>query len=267
MGTSTLIGRRANGRPIWLIQGGAEDPEQQPEQTPALPADDAAALRAELEQVRAENAAAKAEAEQAAERIRALMGGGDTTDQSPTASDDEDDEPKSTATTPAERAIEVELQKARRALSASNAENRRRRELGEKWEAETKAAKAALEAAAEDKRRQDAAIAAAEARFKPATVKAVAIPAFTAAGATAEEAVSLFKLLDMASLDVDADDNVNGLDEQIEKIKKQFPRLFAPIEPEKPRAPRLSGGDRPPVENTPTRSADRLAAQLGIGAA
>lgn len=257
MGNSTLIGRRANGRPIWLIQGGAEDPEPQPEQT-APPADDAAALRAELEQVRADHA-------RDAERLRALMAGGDQP--TPPAADDDDDEDKDAAGKPAD----PEMAKLQRALRAANRESKARREQADKlradWEAQDKARQEQL---AEAQRLSEAAEKArleAEARYKPATIRAAAVPALLAAGAKPERADRLVRLLDATTMDVDASGEVTGLIEQVAAVKEEWPELFVSDEPEKPRAPRLSGGDRPPVEQGPSRSADRLAAQVLGGAA
>lgn len=255
MGTSTLIGRRANGRPLYLIQGGAED--EPAEQTPAPPvADDSAALRAELEQVRADHA-------RDAERLRALMAGGDPT---PAPAEDEDEDDKD-----GPKPADPEMAKLQRALRAANRESKARREQADKlradWEAQDKARQEQLSEAqrlseAAEKARQEA-----EARYKPATIRAAAVPALLEAGAKPERADKLVRLLDAAVMDVDGSGEVTGLSEQIEAVKADYPELFASAEQDKPRAPRLSGGDRPPVEQVPARSADVLAAQIHRGAA
>lgn len=268
MGTSTMLGHRRDGRPIYLIQGGAEDAAPPVEAAPipipaappvAPPADDSAALRAEL-------AAAKAEAAQSAERLRTLMAGGG--EQPPAAADDDDEDDSKDA---AGKPVDPEMAKLRRSLREANRESKSRRESAEKlkadWEAQDKARQEQL---AEAQRLSDAADKArleAEARYKPATIRAAAVPALLAAGAKSDRADKLVRLLDMAAVDVDAAGEVTGLTEQIATVKADYPELFASGETERRPVPRVSGGDRPPAEQQPARSADRLAAQVLGGAA
>lgn len=268
MGISTPpLGYRRDGRPFHLIQGGADDPPEG-EGTPpvAAPADDTATLRAELDAMRAENTATKAAAAQAEERLRVLMAGGEPTPPAPAADDDEDDEDKG-----GPKPADPEIAKLRRAVRTANQESKARREQTDKlraeWEQQDKARQEQLADAqrlseAADKARQEA-----EARYKPATIRAAAVPALLAAGAKPERADKLVRLLDSAALDVDGSGEVTGLAEQVAAVKADYPELFTAGDTQRPPVPRLSGGDRPPAEQQPSRSADRLAAQVLGGAA
>jgi hypothetical protein len=279
MGTA-LLGHRWDGRPFYLIHGGADDaPEVEPEAqppapapappVPAPPADDAAALRAELAAMRAENEATKAAAARSEERLRALMAGGPETPPPPAEEDEEEaPEPKG----PDDKPVDPEMAKMRRLLREANRESKSRREAADKlradWEAQDKQRQAEVADAqrlseAAEKARQEA-----EARYRPATIKLAALPAFLAAGANPERAEKLIRLLDMSGLDVDEQGGVTGLADQVAAVKADYPELFARpvVEPPEKKAPRMAGGDRPPVEQQPSRTADRLAAQA-MGAA
>lgn len=240
--------------------------ETAPPTPPAAPADDPAALRAELEAMRAENTATKAAAVQAEERLRALMAGGEPTP-AVVVEDEDDDDGKDAAGKP----VDPEMVKLRRALREANRESKTRREAAEKlradWETQDKATQAQLADAqrlseAADKARQEA-----ESRYKPATIKAAAVSALLAAGARPERADKLVRLLDQAAMDVDTTGEVTGLAEQVAAVKADYPELFGGAEQERRPVPRVSGGDRPPAEQQPTRSADRLAQQVLGGVA
>ncbi len=106
-------------------------------------------------------------------------------------------------------------------------------------------------------------------KFKPLMVKAAARSAFTEAGLTlpagrADEVFArVVKLLDSEALTITDDGLVEGLAEQVEAIRADFPDLFAGSAPR--RAPRIPAADRP-GSTPPKTSAERLAASL-IGAA
>lgn len=74
---------------------------------------------------------------------------------------------------------------------------------------------------------------AALAKLKPVAIKATAMAAFMSAGADEDKARKLLRLLDLDKVDIDGD-VVNGLDEQVEEIKADWPELFALPEPGKP---------------------------------
>lgn len=259
-----LLGRRADGRPIHAWFGAADD--DTPEDTPTP--DESTALRAELEQLRAQAAASQAEAQQNAERLRELLAG-QAAPQADTEDDEDDDEADGK---PADgKPVDPEMMKLRRAVRAANREAKLRREREEKlradWEAQDKARQEQLVEAQKLSEAAEKARLEAEARYKPATIRAAAVPALLAAGANPERADRLVRLLDMAALDVDADGEVTGLAEQIVAVKTEWPELFTPAEQPAPKPPRVTGADRPPAEQGPQRSADRIAAQILGGAA
>jgi hypothetical protein len=73
---------------------------------------------------------------------------------------------------------------------------------------------------------------AAEAKWKPTVVRTAARAAFAEAGLVSGKSGDAamkraIRLLDLADLDVDEDGNVEGLEEQIDEIKADFPELFA----------------------------------------
>lgn len=252
-----VIGYRSSGAPIYLIRGGADD--DAPE-TPAAPAaDDSAALRAELE-------AANARAAQTEERLRAFMAANETPPAAPPADDPEvEDEPKGA------KPADPEMVKLRRALRDANAESKARREAADKlrseWEQQEQATKAQVVEAQKLAEAADKARLEAEARFKPATIRAAAVPALLTAGAKPERADRLVRLLDHTVLDVDASGEVTGLAEQVAAVKADYPELFASDEPEKRPVPRVVTGDRPPAETKPLTTAERIAQQVLGGAA
>lgn len=72
---------------------------------------------------------------------------------------------------------------------------------------------------------------AAAAKWKPTVVRTAARAAFAEAGLVAGKGGDAalkraIRLLDLEDLDVDEDGNVDGLDEQIDEIKGEFPELF-----------------------------------------
>jgi hypothetical protein len=109
------------------------------------------------------------------------------------------------------------------ALKKANAESaNRKRQLAEieqrHEDDDTKAKREATEAAL--------------AKLKPVAIKATATAAFMAGGADEDKARKLLRLLDLSKIDIDGD-VVNGLDEQVEEIKADWPELFAKSDPEK----------------------------------
>lgn len=260
-----LLGHRSDGRPIHAWFGAADDNPETAPPPPSPAPDESVALRAELDQLRAQHTAAQAEAQQNAERLRELLAGqpqphgGDDGDDE----DDDGDDAKAADGKPAD----PEMTKLRRAVRAANREAKLRREREEKlradWEAQDRARSEQLVEAQKLSEAAEKARLEAEARYKPATIRASAVPALLAAGAKPDRADRLMKLLDMAALDVDAAGEVTGLPEQITAVKAEWPELFASTDPTAPpRPPRVTGADRPPAEQQPLRSADRIAAQI-----
>lgn len=247
----TLIGRRDDGRPLHLIAGGAEDDAPPPAEEWTPP------TRAEVDAMRAENAASKAEAVTAAEQLRAFLAAG--ADDAPKDDDDTDDDDT------AGKAIDPEIVKLQRALKQTRAEAKTRREREEKLladiDAKDKAGKAELAEARRESEIAEKARAEAEARYKPATIRAAATPALLAAGAIPARADKLVRLLDHSALDLDPSGEVTGLAEQVAAVKADYPELFTGAEPER-RIPRVTGGDRPPADQAPKSTAERIASQV-----
>lgn len=108
------------------------------------------------------------------------------------------------------------------------------------------------------------ATAAAEGKFKPLIVKARARSAFAEAGLVLpkdnpEGALSrALKLLDLDDIDVADDGQVDGLREQVEAIRRDFPELF--VTTRKPA--RVDAADRPSGGGAPKSSAEQLASLL-----
>lgn len=79
-------------------------------------------------------------------------------------------------------------------------------------------------------------------RWQRRTVRAAARAGLAEADAKPERLSHLVKLIDMADVEFDDDDNVIGLDEQIEALRKSLPELFrSDDEDEKPTKRRPSG--------------------------
>lgn len=107
----------------------------------------------------------------------------------------------------------------------------------------------------------------AEGKFRGIAVNQAARAALSGAGVQSGNVARLVKLLDLDEIQIDDDGEiVEGLDEQIETLKSELPQLFKLPEPEKkPRrapAPRAQVADRQHVEETPSRTADRMAQQI-----
>jgi hypothetical protein len=251
-----IIGYRKSGAPIHLVAGGADDDGGDSGNAPAA-SDDTAALRAELEQ-------ARQQAAQTEERLRAFMAANEPP--ATPAADDADPEDEPEGGKPAD----PEMAKLRRALREANRESKARREAAERlrseWEQQEQATKAQVAEAQKLAEAAEKARLEAEARYKPATIKAAAVPALLAAGAKPERADRLVRLLDHTALDVDTSGEVTGLAEQVAAVKADYPELFATGE-ERSRAPRVATGDRPPVADKPLTTAERIAQQVLGGAA
>lgn len=143
------------------------------------------------------------------------------------------------------------------ALKRVNAESaNRKRQLAELQQQheddDTKAKREATEAAL--------------AQLKPVAIKATATAAFMRAGADADKAHKLVRLLDLSKVDIDGE-VVHGLDDQVEELRDDWPELFAQPEPAKseptpkPKSPATELGDRKP-KPVPLSPMEALAAQL-----
>ena len=228
----TIVGYRADGRPIHVIAGGAEDdgPDievpDEPEEEPA-PDDEP-------------------EPEQRPKP-------------KPPAND-ADPNPEDEYVPPSRD----EWERVRRTLAKRKQEKlevqRQLNELRDKHrEQETDAEKAIREA--EER---------AEARYKPIVVKKAERAALIQAGATAavegdkekSEArlARLLKLIDVSDLSVEDDGEVLGLDEQVEGLRADYPELFDT--PSRKTKARPTGAPRPAAVEKPKSTAEIHAARI-----
>lgn len=123
---------------------------------------------------------------------------------------------------------------------------------------EAQKAKADLERASEtesEKARREAAEEAAAkvtAIYKPALVKKEAATLLLAEGVKKEKINRLVKLMELDEIDVDANMNVMGVDDEVARLKAEYPELFGVAEegeqaPKKRRAPQIEkGGSKSP---------------------
>lgn len=108
------------------------------------------------------------------------------------------------------------------------------------------------------------AVDAANAANKPRIVKAEAKVALVGADARPERVAALTKFLDLDQIDIDGD-NVTGLDDQVVKLKSEYPEFFKadkPEEPEKKTTPKIPVGNRPPADK-PRTIGEQIAAMRG----
>lgn len=118
-----------------------------------------------------------------------------------------------------------------------------------------------------DKVRADA-VAEADGKWKPKVVRSAARAAFASAGLVlpaknADAALArVLKLLDVDDLEISDDGEVDGLSEQVEEIKTDFPELFTASG--KSRAGRVDGADRGQT-NGKAKTASELQAAALLG--
>jgi hypothetical protein len=284
MSESTLIGRRIDGSPIYLLRGGSS-PEPAPPAPPAAPPAPAPAAPPAPAPVPvpvpqsapAPGYTPPSQAEWEANQ-RALQQFS-TLAAPPAPGDDDEDDDDSTggrSSSPVDRSKPPswdDFERVRKSSLRANREAKRFREQVENQQRELAEAQQraqaeaqqqqALLAAAEQARRE------AEALYRPATIKAAAVPALAGAQARADRIDMIYGLIDQSALRVEGD-QVHGLAEQIEAVKARVPEWFTPATPPPaapvpPRhlAPRMTTGDQPPAaDQRPQRSADRLAAHI-----
>ena len=229
----TILGYRADGRPIHVIAGGAEDAdldvevgdEPEPEEDPE--GDEPEATSAPKPQP-------------------------------PAPREDPEPEPEGEYKPPSRE----EWERVRRTMAARKKEKlevqRQLNELRDKFkDQESEAEKAVREA--EER---------AEARYKPIAVRKAVRAALVEAGATAAtegdkekteaRLARLMKLVDVGDLSIDDDGEVLGVDEQIESLRADYPELFEPAV--KPRTkPKPTAAPRPAAPEKPKSAAEQHA--------
>jgi hypothetical protein len=229
----TILGYRADGRPIHVIAGGAETDDEPDGEVDDSPDDE--------------------------------------TDTDDDAGPDEAPKPKPPAKkTDAEPEEEwtppsrEEWERVRRTMAARKQEKldvqRQLNEFRDKFrEQETETEKAVREA--EEK---------AEARYKPIAVRKAVRAALVEAGATAAtdgdkekteaRIARLMKLIDVGDLSIDDDGEVLGVDEQIDGLRADYPELFEPAA--KKAKARPTGAPKPAAVEKPKSTAEKHAARI-----
>lgn len=257
----TVIGHRADGRPIRLIAGGAPDDDNDIEVD-----DDAGDEETDLEEPDETDAdtdedddeeepSAKAQAKPGPRKTAAAKPvpaapAAPVADSSWTPPTREDHE-RMKRTLAARKAEKLDLQRQLNELRAKTAE------------AETETEKAIREAAE-----------AGERRFKEPLVRTAARAALIQAGALAStegdkekgeaKLRRLLKLVDMADVSVDSDTGeVLGLDEQVEAMQADYPELFkAPVAEQPKLKPRPTAAAKKPAPEKPKSTWERHAAAV-----
>lgn len=238
----TVIGYRADGRPIHVYAGGsaAEDDDD----------DTGIDVGADGDDDEDEDEA------------------GDAAD----AAEDAADKPKPA---PPKAPTEADLKRVTGALDKERAAAKAARATVRELQAELKAAKKAAEPKTGDDevvvKAAEAARAEAEAQYKPIIVNKEARLALVAAGLSPDTSDArmkrLLKMIDLSDVDVDEDGEVSGLDDQIDQIKETLPELFRKPEPEpapapKVRAPKVDAADRRNTQPAPRTTGEIHAAQI-----
>lgn len=166
----------------------------------------------------------------------------DETDDEETGDDTEGEE---TEYTPPTR---EEWERVTKALERANAEAKKRR-LAQRKKPNDKDG---------DAPDVEKAVAEAESVWRAKTIKFAARGALASAGVDSAKLNKALRLLDTDDLDLNEDDEVEGLEDQIEELKEEFPELFAPKHDAAShgrRVPRVNGAsqERQRKELTPTQ--------------
>lgn len=208
----TVIGYRKNGDPIYVVAGGSPDED--------APADESVEDDAEEDADDSEEEADDA--------------GRD---------DSEEGEGSSSKKKVSDKVDRAELQKV---IKQRQDLKRRLREAEKRVEEaarqnETEAEKARREAA-------EAARAEAEKKLKPVLIEKHIRGELLAEGIAKHKIGRLIKLMDLDEVEVNDDNEVEGVEEQIEELREQFPELFRGEKPDDD-----DDGDDPVVEERPRK--------------
>lgn len=100
-------------------------------------------------------------------------------------------------------------------------------------------------------------------KFKTLYTRTAVKAAIAEAGGT-KHADKLARLIDLDTLDIDDDGNIEGLKDAVEALKEEFEELFAEQAPRRTRpAGGAAAGGRKPAPSKPLSSAEKLAARYG----
>lgn len=174
-----------------------------------------------------------------------------TGDEDETDDPDDDNEDEAAEYTPPTK---EEWDKVQAALKKANDEAKKRR-LRQKQKASDKDG----DAPDVDKVREET-----EVKWKTRVIRAEARGALAGAGVEPGKVAKALRLLDMDEIDVDDEGEVDGLDDQIEELKEEFPELFAPKHDAAShgrRVPRVNGAGKTGTPKAKS-SADLLAGAL-----
>lgn len=112
---------------------------------------------------------------------------------------------------------------------------------------------------------QREALEAAQARYKPVVAKS----ALLEAQARTDRVGALIKLLNMDSLEFDGNDEVVGLDLEVQRLRDEYPEFFTQPEEDKPeappaprQAPKAAAAPKKPARHEPKTAGEIIAAQL-----
>jgi hypothetical protein len=97
-------------------------------------------------------------------------------------------------------------------------------------------------------------------KYRPLLIQTKAQAALLEAGVETGKAARALKLLDLSDLDVDDDGEVDGLTDQVDDLKNEWPELFEAKQEKRQRAPRVNGAGRTPSAPQAKSSAARLSA-------
>lgn len=247
----TVLGHRADGRPILPIAGGAESNESD---EPDVEVDDTP------------DAAAEAETE----------AGGEPEQQEEVSADPPKPKPpaKQAETKPDEfkPPSETEWRKTQAALKKANDEGKKHRLRNKELEDAARTGETEHEKALREARE------AGETRYRTPLVKTAIRGALVEAGALAflaeekdpesqparekgESRLSrLLKLVDLEGLDIDDDGGVSGLETAISELTRDYPELFTA--PARKAKVRPTGAPRPAAQEKPKSTAEQHAARL-----
>ncbi|MFG3051898.1 phage scaffolding protein [Kitasatospora sp. NPDC048239] len=221
----TLLGHRADGRPIYNVAGGSEE-----DNGTDIEVDDDTA------------------ADETAD---------DETSDDGSQDDGEKPKPRPPADSKADPVLEkLQAEHARTvaALRKANEEAKRNRLALKQLEAKGRENEGDHERAIRE------ATEAAESQWKPRIINQAARAALAEAGVAGGPS-RVLKLLDTDSLSVDDDGDVIGLDSEIDRLRTDYPELFARPEPAKPKA-RPTAAPRQAAPEKPKSSWDQHAARL-----
>jgi hypothetical protein len=114
----------------------------------------------------------------------------------------------------------------------------------------------------------------AEAKFKPIAIRASVKAALVEAGFTRPTKARISAMIgrmNMEEIELDEDDEVLGLEGEVDRLKEEFPELFpdpnppAPATPAPKKTPRVSTSNKPPVEQKPKTTGEAIAAKILSG--